>query len=54
MAEFDLVMRAPRMITRFGEVARCVGVREGVVVAIEPLESELTGTQTVQLAEDEV
>src|SRR5919107_3708186 len=42
------------MMTRFGEVARCVGVRDGVVVAIEPLESELTGTQTVQLAEDEV
>ena len=54
MAEFDLVIRAPRVITRVGEVSRCVGVRDGVVVAIEPLEAELTGDETVELADDEV
>lgn len=54
MSDFDLVFRARRMITRFGEVSRCVGVRDGVVVAIEPLESALTGTETVDLTDDEV
>jgi len=54
MAEFDLVIRGRRVITRAGEVARCVAVRDGVVVAIEPWESELAGVQTVELADDEV
>jgi allantoinase len=54
MAEYDLVFRAPRAITAAGEVPRCVAVRDGVIVAIEPLEAELTGDQTVELREDEV
>ena len=54
MADFDLVMRAPRVITKAGEVSRCVAVRDGVVVAIEPLEAELEGEETVELADDEV
>jgi allantoinase len=54
MAEFDLVFRAPRVITKAGEVSRCVAVRDGVVVAIEPLEAELEGEETVELADDEV
>jgi allantoinase len=54
MADFDLVFRAPRVITRAGEVPRCIGVRDGVVVAIEPLEARLDGEQTVDLADDEV
>ena len=54
MAEFDLVIRGRRVITRAGEVPRCVAVRDGVVVAIEPLEAELAGVQTVELADDEV
>ena len=41
MADFDLVLRGRRVITRAGEVPRCVAVRDGVVVAIEPLESRL-------------
>ncbi len=53
-AEFDLVIRGRRVITRAGEVPRCVGVRDGVVVAIEPLEAALEGTETVDLASDEV
>jgi len=54
MAEFDLVIRGRRVITRAGEVPRCVAVRDGVVVAIEPLEAELAGVQTIDLADDEV
>jgi allantoinase len=54
VAEYDVVIRAPRAITAAGEVPRCVGVRSGIVVAIEPLESDLVGEQTVQLDEDEV
>ncbi|MEK6441534.1 hypothetical protein [Pseudonocardia sp. T1-2H] len=33
--ELDLLFRAPRMITPAGEVGRCVGIRDGVIVAIE-------------------
>ena len=54
MADFDLVLRGRRVITRAGEVPRCIAVRDGVVVAIEPLESRLEGADTVDLADDEV
>jgi allantoinase len=54
MAEFDLVLRGARVVTRAGEVPRCVAVRDGVVVAVEPLEARLEGTETVDLAADEV
>ena len=54
MADFDLVIRGPRVITKAGEVPRCIAVRDGVVVAIEPMEAELEGQQTVELADDEV
>ena len=54
MADFDLVIRGKRVITRAGEVPRCIGVRDGVVVAVEPLESRLEGAETVDLADDEV
>ncbi len=43
MRHLDLVFRAPRVITAAGEVARCVGVRDGTIVAIEPLEAALDG-----------
>jgi allantoinase len=54
MADYDLVVRAPRAITMAGEVARCVAVRNGIVVAIEPLEAQLSGAETVELDDDEV
>jgi allantoinase len=54
VADYDLVIRAPRAITLAGEVPRCVGVRDGVVAAIELLEADLTGEQTVHLNDDEV
>ena len=49
MAEYDLVIRGSRIITRAGEVPRCVAVRDGVAVAIEPLEARLEGRDTVEL-----
>jgi allantoinase len=54
VAEYELVIRGPRVVTKAGEVARCVGVRSGFVVAIEPLEAGLEGQHTVELAPDEV
>src|SRR3954468_16597330 len=56
MADFDLVFRGRRVITRAGEVPRCIAVRDGVVVAIEPLESRLEarsdGGETIDLGDD--
>ncbi|MEN3303231.1 hypothetical protein [Pseudonocardia sp.] len=37
----DLVFRARRAITGFGEVDRCVGVRDGLIVALEPYDSPI-------------
>ena len=54
MTGFDLVFRAPRVVTSAGEVARCVAVRDGRVVAIEPLAAGLAGEETVTLTDDEV
>lgn len=51
---FDAVLRAPRMITAHGEVARSVGVRDGRVAAIAPLDAPLAADETVELAPDEV
>jgi allantoinase len=51
---FDLVLRAPRVVTAAGEVAGCVAVRDGRVVAIEPLAAGLDGERTITLGEDEV
>ena len=51
---FDLVFRAPRVVTAAGEVARCVGVRDGRIAAIEPLEAGLSGERTITLSDGEV
>ena len=50
MTDLDLVIRAPRLISTTGEVGRIVGVKDGTIVAIEPLSSDLTAPQTVELA----
>jgi allantoinase len=52
--EFDLVFLGRRVINPDGEVPRCVAVRDGVVVAVEPYEAGLRGATTVELADDEV
>jgi len=58
MTDFDLVFRARRVITAAGEVARCVGVREERIVAIEPYESDIAAggdrARVVDVGPDEV
>jgi allantoinase len=55
MTDFDLVFRARRVITVAGEVARCVGVRDGRIAAIEPYDSDIgAGEDTVEVGPDEV
>ncbi|MEO5833729.1 MAG: allantoinase AllB [Nakamurella sp.] len=50
----DVLFRARRTITAAGEVARCVGVRDGRIVAIEPYDSALTADRVVELDDDVV
>ncbi|TCO56972.1 allantoinase [Actinocrispum wychmicini] len=45
----DLVFRARRMITPAGEVEGTVGVREGRIVAVEPLNSDLDAERVIEL-----
>ena len=49
----DLVLRGRRVVTPSGELARDVGVRDGVVVAVEPY-GALAAPRTLALAADEV
>ena len=50
----DLLFRAPRVITAAGEVSRCVGVQDGRIVVIEPIDAELDANEVVELGDDEV
>lgn len=50
----DLVIRASRVVSTAGEVGRLIGVKDGKIVAIEPLDSDLQGAELVELADDEV
>jgi allantoinase len=54
VTELDLVFRARRVITTAGELARCVGVRNGSIVAIEPYDAALDADRVIELGEDEV
>ncbi|MQA62747.1 MAG: allantoinase AllB [Actinophytocola sp.] len=45
----DLVFKAPRVITSAGEVARSIGVSDGKVVAIEPLDAQLSARRVIEL-----
>jgi len=53
---YDLVIRAPRVITADGEVAWAIGIRDGIITAIDPLEQAATpgATRVVRLGDDEV
>src|SRR5690242_5879799 len=53
-SEFDLVVRGERMLTTAGIVPREIGVRNGRIVAIEPLGSGLEGAETVELTTEQV
>jgi allantoinase len=50
----DLVFRARRMITTAGEVEGTVGVREGRIVAVEPLNSALDADRVIELGANQV
>ncbi|MFQ4150595.1 allantoinase, partial [Arthrobacter sp. LAPM80] len=47
---FDLVIRGKRVLTTAGIAAREVGVRNGVVIALEPLGNKLRGREVIELA----
>ncbi|MGC5628496.1 allantoinase AllB [Georgenia sp. Z1344] len=51
---FDLVLRGGRVLGEDGFAPREIGVRDGSIVAVEPLGAGLTGDRVVELAEDEV
>ena len=51
---YDLVIRGQRIMTTAGEVAREIGIRDGRITAIEPLGHNLSGTEVIELAGDEV
>ena len=46
--ELDLVVRAQRVVTPHGEVARCIGVRDGKVVAIEAVTADLDAREVLE------
>ncbi|MET9326676.1 allantoinase AllB [Tsukamurella sp. NPDC003166] len=52
--EYDLVVRGSRIVTTAGTVAREVGIRDGRVVAIEPLGNGLAGREVIELSDDQV
>jgi allantoinase len=50
----DVVFRAPRVITVVGEVSRAIGVRDGRIVAIEPIDAVLEAAREEVLGPDVV
>lgn len=50
----DLVFRAPRAVVDGREGSCCVGVTDGIVVAVEPFTSRVQGRETVTLGDDVV
>jgi allantoinase len=50
----DLLIRAPRVVTVDGEVARSVGVHDGRIVSIGPVDANLDAAGEVRLDPDEV
>ncbi|MCW4466818.1 allantoinase AllB [Glutamicibacter sp. MNS18] len=51
---FDLVLRGERILTTAGITAREVGIKDGKIVAIEPLGNNLTADRVIELGADEV
>ena len=52
--EFDLVVRGERVLTGEGIAAHEVGIRDGKIMAIEPLGHGLVGRKSIELKSDEV
>jgi len=49
---YDTVLRARRMVTAAGETSGCVGVTDGRIAAMAPLEAGLEGRRVVELGDD--
>jgi allantoinase len=54
VTRYDTVLRARRLVTAGREQAGCVGISDGRIIAVEPLESGLEGRRVVELGEDVV
>jgi allantoinase len=54
MTDFDTVVRARRLVTAAGEGSGCVGVADGRIATISPLEAGLNGRRVVELGGDVV
>jgi allantoinase len=54
MTDFDTVVRARRLVTADGERSGCVGVADGRIVTLSPLEAGLDGRRVVELDGDVV
>ncbi len=54
MPAYDTVFRAGRVLTGAGIVPGCVGVRDGTIAAIEPLDRPQDGATIVDVPDDEV
>ena len=52
--QYDLVLRGERILTTAGISAREIGVRDGKIVAIEPLGNNLQGERVIDVGADEV
>ncbi len=52
--QFDVVLRGERVLTPEGIRAAVVGIRDGRIVAIEPVGADLAAREMVELAADEV
>ncbi len=50
---YDLVLRGKNILTPAGIAAREVGVRDGVIVALEPFGTGLKGAVVIDIADDE-
>jgi allantoinase len=54
VTQYDTVFRARRLASAAGEGSGCVGVAEGRIAAVEPLDARLEGRRVVELGEDVV
>jgi allantoinase len=54
VTDFDTVFRARRLVTAAGEASGCVGVADGRIAAVTPLEAGLEGRRVVELGDDVV
>jgi allantoinase len=54
VTQYDTVFRARRLASAAGERSGCVGVADGRIAAVEPLDARLEGRRVVELGDDVV